>query len=84
MYCLGYAERPQSFIQLSSMLHQMVRVSLTARFVSVLIGSVFVHSCKILPPYIAATVWMQSDAVFSSIGASRMKTLIKKLMPVNK
>ena len=78
MYCLDYAERPQPFIQLSSMLHQMVRVSLAARFVSVL-SVPYSYSCKILPPYIAATVRMHSDAVFSSIGASQMKTLIKKV-----
>ena len=30
-----------------------------------------------LQPYVAATVRMHSDAVFSSIGASPMKTLIK-------
>ena len=31
------------------------------------------YSCKILQPYVAATVRMHSDAVFASIGASRMK-----------
>ena len=33
-------------------------------------------------PYVAATVRMYSDVVFSSISASQLKTLIKKFMLV--
>ena len=35
------------------------------------------YSCKILQPYVAAMVWMYSDAVLSSTGAFLMKTIIK-------
>ena len=35
------------------------------------------HSCKILQPYVVATVRMHSNARFFSIGASRMKTFIR-------
>ena len=35
------------------------------------------YGCKILQPYVAATMRMRSDAVLSSTGALLMKTLIK-------
>ena len=34
------------------------------------------HSCKILQLYVAATVWMHSDAIFSSIIASQTLTKV--------
>ena len=76
MYCLHYAERPQPDNQLSFKLHKLVfsRVSFTVRFVSVI--NRFVQF-KILQPYVARTVRMHSDAVFSSIGASQIETVIK-------
>ena len=76
MYCLHYAERPQPDNQLSFMLDELVfsRVSSTIRFVSVIIHFV---QFKILQPYAACTVQMHSDAVFSSIGASQIETVIK-------
>ena len=35
------------------------------------------HSCKILEPYVAATVRMDSDAVLSSTSALLMKIVIE-------
>ena len=37
----------------------------------------YLYSCKILQPYVAATVRMHSDTVLSSTGGPVMKTVIK-------
>ena len=37
----------------------------------------YTHSCKILQPYVGATLRMYSDAIFFSGDASRMKTFIR-------
>ena len=42
------------------------------------------YSCKILQPYVAATVRIHSDAIFSSIGAYQIRTFIKILILVKK
>ena len=76
MYCLDYAERPGN--QLSFMLHELVFLGCHSQFTSYpYTFASYLHSCKILQPYVAATVRMHSHAIFSSIGASRMKTFIK-------
>ena len=78
MYCLDYAERPHPGNQLSFMLHELVLLGCHSQFVSYpYTFALYSHCCKSLQPYVAATVRMHSDAIFSSIGASRMKTLIK-------
>ena len=35
------------------------------------------YSCKILQPCVETTVWMHSDSILSSTGATLMKTVIK-------
>ena len=40
------------------------------------------YGCKILQPYVAATVRMHSDAVLSSTGALLMKTAFVTLWPL--
>ena len=74
MYCLDYAERPQ----LSLMLHELVFLECHSQFASYpYTFASYADSCKILQPCVVATVRMHSDAIYSSIGASRMKTFIK-------
>ena len=72
MYCLGCAERLQPSKLLSFMLYELVFLEYHSQFASYphLIVS-FSYSCKILQPYVAATLRMHSDETFSSIGASR-------------
>ena len=85
MYCLDYAGRPPSGNQLSFMLHELVGIPVVsfAQFASYpYLFALYSYSGKSFQSYVAATVPMHSDAVFSS--DSRMKTLIKKLMFVNK
>ena len=72
MYCLDYAKRPQPDNQLSFMLHKLVFLGYHSQFAP------HSYSCKILQRYVAAIVRMHSNVVLSSIGASRMKTVIKK------
>ena len=57
MFCLGYAIRPQSRNQLFFMLQELVFLGYHWQF------ALYSYSCKILQPYVAATVRMQSDAV---------------------
>ena len=59
----------------------IIRSWLTVRFVSVLIHS-YSHSKHILQSYVAATVQMHSDSVFSSTGSSRMKINSRQQMIV--
>ena len=60
------------------MLHVLVFLGYYSQFASYPYSfASYSYSCKILQLYVAATVRMHSDAVFSSIGgASRMKTVI--------
>ena len=75
---LDYAERPQPGSQLSFMLHELVFLGCHSQFASYPYSfASYSYSCKILQPYVAATVKMHSDAIFCSIGASRMETFIK-------
>ena len=77
MYCLDYAERPHSGNPLSFVLHEPVFLGYHSQFASYpYTFASYSHSCKILQPYVATTVRMHSDAIFSSIGASQMKTFI--------
>ena len=76
MYCLDYAERPHPGNQLFLCCMNwyswgVIRSSHTYSFAS------YSHSCKILQPCVVATVRMHSNAIFSSISVSRMKTFIK-------
>ena len=64
--------------QLSFVLHELVFLGCHSQFASY--PYTFAsdsYSCKILQPYVAATVRMHSDAVLSSTGALLMKTFIK-------
>ena len=71
MYCLDYD-------QLSFMLHELVFLGYHLQFASYPCSfTLYPYSCKISQPYAAATVGIHSDSVFSSIGASRMKTVIE-------
>ena len=67
----------QSCNQLSYMLYELVFLGYHSQFASYpcSFASYSWYSCKILQPYFATTLTMHSDAVVSSIGASRMKTL---------
>ena len=60
------------------MLHELVFLGYHSLFASYRysFGS-YLHSCKIVQPYVAATVRMHSDAVLSSAGAPLMKTVTK-------
>ena len=53
------------------MLHELVFLGCHLQFAT------YPYSCKILQPYVVATVRIHSDAIFSSISASQMKTFIK-------
>ena len=78
MYRLDYAERPPPGNQLSFRLHELVFLGRHSQFASYpYTFASYSHSCRILQPCVLATVRIHSDAIFSSIGASRMKTLIK-------
>ena len=78
MYYLDYAEKPHSGNQLSFMLHELVFLGCHSQFASYpYTFASHSHICNILQQYVVVTVRMHSDAIFSSIGASRMKTFIK-------
>ena len=78
MYCLNYAERPHPGNQLSFMLHELEFLGCQLQVASYpYTFASYSHSCKILQPYVAATLRMHSEAIFFSIGASRLKTFIK-------
>ena len=60
------------------MLHELVFLGYYAQFASYPYSfASYSYSCKILQLYVAARAQKYSDAVFSSVGASRTKTLIK-------
>ena len=72
------AEIPQPGNQLSFMLHELVFLECLSQIASYPYKfAPYSYSCKILQPYVAATVRMRSDAVLSSNGALLMKTVIK-------
>ena len=78
MCCADYAERSHPCNQLYFMLHELVLLWYHSQFASY--PYLFVsdsYSCKILQPYVVATVREHSDAVFSSIGGCLMKTFTK-------
>ena len=78
MYCFDYPERHHPGNQLSFMLHKLMFLGCHLEFASYpYTFASYSHSCKILQPYVVATVRVHSDAIFSSIGASLMKTFIK-------
>ena len=78
MYGLDYTERPQPDNLLSFMLHELVFFGYHSQITSYPYSfALYSYSCKILQPYVVATVQMHSNAVFSFIGASRMKAVIK-------
>ena len=78
MYCLDYVERPHPGNQLSFMLHELVFLGCHSKLASYpYTFTSHSHSCKILQLFVASTVQMHSDAIFFSIGASRIKTFIK-------
>ena len=61
------------------MLHELVFFRFHSQLASYLHSFVsYSYSCKILHPHVDATVRMHSDEAFSSICASRMKSVIKK------
>ena len=67
MQCLDYAERPHPSNQLSFMLDELVGVFLGYHLQFASYPYTFTsysHSCKILQPYVAATVQMHSGAIF--------------------
>ena len=75
-------DRPQSGNQLSCLLHELVFLGYHSAYPYSFAS--YLYSRKILEPYVAATMQMHSDAVFSSVGASRRKTFIKhKCMSTN-
>ena len=60
------------------MLHDLVFLGYHSYFASYLYSiASYSYSCELLQPYVAATVQMHSDAVFSSMCASRIKTFMK-------
>ena len=64
--------------QLSFMLHELVFLGCHSQFASYPYTlALYSYSCKILQPYVTATVWTHSDAVLSSTGARLTKTVIK-------
>ena len=87
MHYLDYAERPHPGNQLSFMMYELVCHSQFASYPYTFASypytfASYLHSCKILEPCVVATVRMHSNAIFSSIGASRtrgsrMKKFIK-------
>ena len=66
------------------MLHELVFLGCHSQFASYSYKfALYSYSCKILQPYVAATVWTHSDAVLFSTGAPLMKT-VKKIIISNK
>ena len=60
------------------MLHELVFLGCHTQIASYrYMFALYSYGCKILQPYVAATVRMRSDAVLSSTGALLMKTVIK-------
>ena len=77
MYCSDYEERPQLDNLLSFMLHYLIFLGIIRSSLRISYSfALYSYSAKILQPYVATTVQMHSDAVFASINASRMKTVI--------
>ena len=59
-------------------MHELVFLGCHSQFASYpYTFALYSYSCKILQPYVAATVRTHSDAVLSSTGAPLMKTVIK-------
>ena len=78
MYCLDDAEIPHSGNQLSFILHELIFLGWHTQIASYrYMFASYSYGCKILQPYVAATVRMRFDAVLSSTGALLMKTVIK-------
>ena len=70
MCCLDYAERFHYGNHLSFMLYELVFLGYHTQFALYKCSfALYSYSCKMLQPYVAATVHMHSDAVFSSVGA---------------
>ena len=70
------AEIPQPGNQLFFMLHELVFLEFHSQFASYPYAfASYSYSCKILQPYVAATVRMHSNAVLSSTCALLMKTV---------
>ena len=64
--------------QLSFMLHELVFLACHSQIALYpYTFASYSYGCKILQPYVAATVQMRSDAVLSSTGALLMKTFMK-------
>ena len=60
------------------MLHELVFLGCHSQFASYpYTFALYSYSCKILQPYVAATIRTHSDALLSSTGAPLMKTVIK-------
>ena len=60
------------------MLHELVFLECHAQIASYrYMFASYSYGCKILQPYVAATVRMRSDAILSSTGALLMKKVIK-------
>ena len=60
------------------MLHELVFLGSHSQFASYpYTFASYSYSCKILQPYVAATVRMRSDAALSSTGALLLKTVIQ-------
>ena len=75
---LKHAQRPQPYNLLSFMLHELVFFEYHSRFASYLHSFAwYSYSGKILQPHVAVTVRMHSDAVFSCIRTSCMKTVVR-------
>ena len=72
------AEIYQPGNQLSFMLHELVFLGCHSQFASYpYTFASYSYSCKILQPYVVATVRMHSDAVSSSTNTLLMKPVIK-------
>ena len=60
------------------LLHELVFLGYHSQFTSYPYSfTSYSYSCKILQPYVGATVRVHSGTVIPSIGASRMKKFIK-------
>ena len=78
MYCSDWCRNISAFYQLSFMLCELVFLWCHSQFASYpYTFASYSYSCKILQPYVAATVRMHCDVVLSSTGALLVKTVIE-------
>ena len=74
MHCLDNEERLRIHNPLSSMMHELVFLKYHLHFASFPYSfTSYSYSCKILQPYVAASVRLHSGRVLSYSGAPLMK-----------